>query len=419
MTIRWKLRRITRLIERVRGSIAIRGWTATVRRALQTRGGASEVGAEVNVREPSALYPRRRILVVETMTPDPSRDSGSARLSQIFELLNADGWQIDFLADDADASSADATRLGEIGVRIVREPALRWLGREGATLDAIMLCRLPIVDQYIDIVRRFAPRARVLFDTVDLHFIREQRAAELTAAPALLRQARRSRARELAMVARCDVTLVVSEEERGILLREAPGARVEVVSNIHVAHGRTSGFDQRHGMLFVGGFGHPPNEDAVRWFISEVLPLVRASAPGMNLHLAGDIDAPARRALDRDGIVVHGRVPDLGPLHEQVLVSVAPLRFGAGVKGKVNQAMSYGLPVVLTTIAAEGMHLRDGVDALVADTPEAMARAIVDLATQRHTWERLSAAGLENIRQYFSTDAALGALRRALGTPTL
>jgi O-antigen biosynthesis protein len=416
MTLGWKLRRLVRLIQRVRGSIAIRGWSATLRRALQSRGDAPTPATDVNVREPSARHPRRRILVVETMTPDPSRDSGSVRLSHMFALLNADGWEVDFVADDADASAADAARLGALGVRIVREAPLQWLGREGAALDAVMLCRLPIAHQYIDIVRRLAPRARVLFDTVDLHFIREQRAASVTGAPALMRQARRSMARELAMVERCDVTLVVSEDEREVLRREAPGASVEVVSNIHEAHGRVNGFEQRSGMLFVGGFGHPPNEDAVRWFVSDVLPLVRARSPGMQLHLAGDIDVAARRYLESEGVVVHGRVPDLGPLHEQMLVSVAPLRFGAGVKGKVNQAMSYGLPVVLTTIAAEGMHLKNGVDALVVDTPDAMASAIVALTSKPDAWGRLSDAGLENIRRYFSTETALSSLRRALGT---
>lgn len=415
MELGWKLRRLVRLAQRAKGSIAIRGWGGTLRRALRPRAEGNDAPAEVTVRSPAAGHAPRRILVIETMTPDPSRDSGSVRLSQIFALLNSDGWQVDFLADDGDASAADAARLGTLGVRIIREHALRWLAREGAALDAVMLCRLPVADQYIDVVRRFAPQARVVFDTVDLHFIREQRAAELTGNPALMRQARRSRDRELAMVARCDITLVVSEEERDVLAREAPRASVAVLSNIHDVHGRARGFADRSGMLFVGGFGHPPNEDAVRWFIAEVLPRVRAVRRDMALHVAGDIDARARRAIEGEGVVVHGRVADLAPLHAQALVSVAPLRFGAGVKGKVNQAMSHGLPVVLTTIAAEGMHLRDGVDALVVDDASDFARAILNLAGSQDIWEALSDAGVDNVRRYFSVENARSSLRRALG----
>lgn len=414
MELGWKLRRLVRLAQRAKGSIAIRGWRGTLRRALRPRAEISDAPVDVSVRAPAAGHAPRRILVIETMTPDPSRDSGSVRLSQMFTLLNSDGWQVDFLADDGDASAADAARLGALGVRIIREPALRWLAREGASLHAVMLCRLPVADQYIDVVRRFAPQARVVFDTVDLHFIRERRAAELTGNPALMRQARRSRDRELAMVARCDITLVVSEEERDVLAREAPRARVGVLSNIHDVHGRTHGFAGRNGMLFVGGFGHPPNEDAVRWFIAEILPRVRAARGDMALHVVGDIDATARRAIEGEGVVVHGRVADLAPLHAQALVSVAPLRFGAGVKGKVNQAMSHGLPVVLTTIAAEGMHLRDGVDALVADAPDAFADAILRLSRDESLWLSVSDASVENVRRHFSVDNAREALRHAL-----
>jgi glycosyltransferase involved in cell wall biosynthesis len=336
------------------------------------------------------------------------------RLCQIFSLLNEDGWYIDFLPDYSDASVADAIRLGALGVRIVHDAPLRWLEREGPSLDAVMLCRLPVADQYLDMVRRHATHAQVLFDTVDLHFIREQRAAELTGMASLMRQASRSRTRERAMVARCDITLVVSESERDVLAREAPGAHIEVVSNIHVAHGRARDFHGRSGMLFVGGFGHPPNEDAVRWFAREVLPILRVADPSIVFHVVGDIDDASRRDIEREGVIVHGRVADLAPLHAKTLVSVAPLRFGAGVKGKVNQAMSYGLPVVLTTIAAEGMHLRNGVDVLIADEPRDMAAAILVLSRDELLWTRISDAAIESVQQHFSTDHARITLRRAL-----
>jgi len=349
------------------------------------------------------------------MTPDPNRDSGSMRLCQIFSLLNADGWTIDFIADDDDASPRDVHRLAAIGVNVHRGRPRSWLTENGASVDAIMLCRLPIADQYIDMARRLAPRARTVFDTVDLHFVREQRGAELTGNARLARQAARSQRRELAMVTRADVTLVVSAGEQAILAREAPRSSVYVVSNIHDIVGSSAAFSSRSGLLFVGGFGHPPNEDAVRWFAGDVLPLLRARDAGILLHVVGDIDDDSRRSLERDGIVVHGRVADLSPLLGQARLSVAPLRFGAGVKGKVNQAMSHGLPVVLTSIAAEGMYIRNGVDALVADDPDSMAIAIWRAYQDEALWLRLSEGGLENVRDHFSAERARDALRAALG----
>jgi glycosyltransferase involved in cell wall biosynthesis len=420
MEIGFRLRRLGHLLRRLKGSIAIRGWRGTLRRALREREAddVADSTTDVTVLAPAAGHSPRRMLVIETMTPDPSRDSGSVRLCQIFALLNEDGWQIDFLADDADTLPADAARLGRLGVRVINEPPLAWLAREGAGLNAVMLCRLAVADQYLGIVRRYASSARVIFDTVDLHFIREQRAADLSRHGPQIRQALQSRKRELAMVNACDITLVVSAEERAILAREAPGARVEIVSNIHEIHGRSQGFVGRRGMLFVGGFGHPPNEDAVRWFVAEVLPRVRAEAPDMLLHVVGDIDTTARRRIEGEGVVVHGRVASLSSLHAEAVVSVAPLRFGAGVKGKVNQAMSFGLPVVLTTLAAEGMFLRDGVDAMVADAPQAFADAILLLSRDEAAWTAMSDASIESVRRHFSVDNARGALRHALGVDT-
>lgn len=418
MDIGWKLRRLGHLVRRLKGSIAIRGWRGTLRRALRERRKADAPGlidsAPARLRRPTEDRPHRRILVVEMMTPDPTRDSGSMRLCQIFELLNADGWLIDFIADDDDARSRDVSRLASLGVQVHRGDLGAWLREHGRTLNAVMLCRLPVADQYFTLARRLAPTSRIVFDTVDLHFVREQRAAALTSNAALARQAARSRKRELAMVSRADVTLVVSSDERDILAREAPHSSVEIVSNIHHVTGRALPFAARSGLLFVGGFGHPPNEDAVRWFSSHVLPLVRERDPSILFHVVGDIDNATRRAIEREGIVVHGRVEDLDPLLASSRLSVAPLRFGAGVKGKVNQAMSRGLPVVLTTLAAEGMHLRDSVDALVADHAKGMAEAIDRVYHDEALWTRLSDAGLDNVRRHFSTDRAVHSLRRAL-----
>lgn len=399
----------------------MRGWGGTFRRAMRDRGVHDATGVEdhspVAVRAPAAGKPSRRILVVETMTPDPTRDSGSMRLCQIFALLNEDGWIVDFIADDDDARPRDIARLAALGVHVHRGVPARWIREHGHTLDAVMLCRLPVADQYMALVRHLAPRARVIFDTVDLHYVREQRAAALISNAALARQSHRSRERELAMVERADVTLVVSSEERDILAAEAPRSRVDLVSNIHNVAGRSRSFGERSGLLFVGGFGHPPNEDAVRWFATSVLPQVRQRDPSIVFHVVGDIDDSTRRSLERDGMVMHGRVEDLGPLLASRRLSVAPLRFGAGVKGKVNQAMSHGLPVVVTTLAAEGMHLRDGVDALIADDAAGMADAIGRVYHDESLWISLSDAGLDNVRRHFSTERARDALRRALDEP--
>ena len=207
---------------------------------------------------------------------------------------------------------------------------------------------------------------------------------------------------------------MVSAAEKEILAREVPQARIEVVSNVHEIFGRRRGFDERRDLVFVGGFQHPPNVDAVLWFVREVFPRVRERLGDVIFNVVGSKAPPAILELAHDGVVVHGFVPDIEPFMDGCRLALAPLRYGAGVKGKVNMAMSYGLPVVATSPAAEGMHVRDGVDLLVADSPAEFADAVVRGYTDAELWGALSDNGFANVREHFSFDAAREALRGVL-----
>ena len=361
---------------------------------------------------------RGRVLVVDAMTPDPTRDSGSLRLAAILRILDEQGWSVIFRPDDGRASHDEITKLGALGCEVLCDPAdgnlPDWLHRHGRELHAVMLCRHTVAGQYAALVRRHAPQARLLFDTVDLHFLREQRAAELSGNPAMLRQSESSRRSELALIEQADVTFVVSPHEQTLLKGLLPTARVELLSNIHEVHGCRRPHAERRDLVFIGGFGHPPNSDAMRWIASELLPRMRQQIPDLRLHVLGDVPETARRELATPGLEFHGRVPDLSPWLDGCLASLAPLRFGAGVKGKINMAMSYGVPVVATLIAVEGMQLEHGRDVLVADDPEGFANAISLLSTDAALWQRLSRACLDNVRHHFSPRAAAHTLLSAM-----
>jgi glycosyltransferase involved in cell wall biosynthesis len=193
---------------------------------------------------------------------------------------------------------------------------------------------------------------------------------------------------------------------------------VEVLSNLHRVRGAGRPFEQRHDLVFVGGFRHPPNVDAVRWFAAEVFPLVRTQLPEMRFHcIGGNVPAEVEALAAQAGVEIHGHVPDIDPYMDGARISVAPLRFGAGVKGKVNLSMAHGQPVVATACAVEGMHLRDGEDVLVADDAQAFADAIVRLYTDPVLWQTLSGNGLANVQRHFSADAARDVVRRVLLEP--
>ncbi|MEO7067955.1 MAG: glycosyltransferase [Rhodanobacter sp.] len=366
---------------------------------------------------------RGRVLVVDAMTPDPSRDSGSLRLCAILRLLGEQGWSTAFLPDDGRASSAEINALGALGTELLCKPWVadlpHWLRSHGSELHAVILCRHTVAGQYAALVRRHAPQARLLFDTVDLHFVREQRAAKLRGNASMAHRARVSQRSELNLITQSDVTFVVSPHEQALLARMLPQARVELLSNIHEVHGRQHPFAGRKDLIFIGGYGHPPNADAIRWMATDLLPHLRAAQPDLRLHIIGSIPDAVRNELATPGLELHGHVADLSPWMDQCLASLAPLRFGAGVKGKINMATSHGLPVIATHLAVEGMQLQNNTNVLIANDAAAMLTALQQLQHDETLWTKLSDNGLDNVRQYFSSAAAEATLKRVLDRPLL
>jgi O-antigen biosynthesis protein len=361
---------------------------------------------------------RGHVLIVDAMTPDTTRDSGSLRLNAILRLLDEQGWSTSFFPDDGRADRREVTTLGALGCEVLHPPWIAdlptWLREHGRELHAVMLCRHSVAGQYVDLVRRHAPQATLIFDTVDLHFLREQRAAELSGNAALARQAAHSQRSELALIERSDITFVVSAHEQALIAQMLPAARVELLSNIHEIHGSEQGHAARCDLVFIGGYGHPPNSDAIRWIAEEILPQLRAALSDLRVHVLGDMPESVQREFAMPGLELHGRVADLAPWMNSCLASLAPLRFGAGVKGKINMAMSYGLPVIATPVAVEGMQLNNGMDVMVAEKSADFVSAVLQLQKSEEVWQRLSTHGLENVRRHFSVATADAVLRRVL-----
>lgn len=363
-----------------------------------------------------------QILLLDAAIPQPDRDSGSLRLVNLMRMLIAEGAHVVFVPTEPTDTGRGLERLRALGVETWIEPFIgglpAWLKQHGHRFDSVMASRHHVAAAALPLVRRHAAHARFLFDTVDLHFLRESRAAELAGDSALVRAAAGTRQRELDLMARSDLTLVVSAMELQLLKDLAPDVPVGLLSNLHEPLASAPGGEQREDLVFVGGFRHPPNIDAVRWFVKDVFPLIRTRIPGIRFHCIGSDPPREIQALhDHDGVYIHGYVEDLDPYMNGARVAVAPLRFGAGVKGKINLSMAHGQPVVATTCAAEGMHLRNGHDVMVADDAAGFAGAVVRAYLEPALWQRLSANGLENVRRHFSLDAARDAVREIFRLP--
>lgn len=361
---------------------------------------------------------RRQVLILDEEVPRPKRDSASLRQVNLIRLLLQAGAHVVFVPTRREHGGVATDALQRMGVEVWYAPFIEgvagWLRSHAARFDVALLVRHHVANECLPLLKRYAPQARTVFDTVDLHYLRERRGAEVAGDASLLRAAERTRSSELAVMEQCDVTVLVSAAEREQLQADAPRVRVELISNLHEVAGAGAPYAQRHDLVFVGGFRHPPNLDAMEWFIGEVFAGIRAQLPQVRLHCIGAAAPESLLALaaGQPGVEMHGFVEDIVPYMDGARIAIAPLRFGAGVKGKINLSMAHGQPVVGTTCAVEGMHLQPGQDVLVADDAVTFAAEVVRLYQDPQLWQQLSDAGLANVAQHFSLDAARATVQR-------
>src|SRR5713101_6776524 len=353
---------------------------------------------------------QKRILVIDHHLPMPEKDAGSVRMFHILNILRDLGHRFTFVPDNLADIPPYGDELRTRGIEVVYHPYIKkvrdYLIANGSKFDAVVLSRCDFARKHIADVRLHAPQSRIIFDTVDLHFVRESRGAELADDLELRQKAQEKRRLEYDLIDQADETWVVSSVEHQILKEKWPAKSIEIVSNIVDVPGSATPFSLRRDFLFIGGFPHPPNTDAVLYFAEAIYPLVKEHLSDAKFYIIGEKPPPEVVALATENIIVTGLQTDVRPFFDSVKLSVAPLRFGAGVKGKINQSMAYGVPVVATSLAAEGMMLTDHEDILVADEPGGFARALLELYESEGLWNRLSENGIKKNKALYSVDVA-------------
>lgn len=363
---------------------------------------------------------RKRVLVVDARVLAPDQDSGSVRMLNLLLILQELGFHVTFVPGNLQRVSPYTENMQALGIECLHAPYFpgveHFFDTRGPEFDLVILSRAEVAEGVLPYCRKYIPDTPVIFDTVDLHFLREHREAALESDEAKRKKANAREAQELQLIAASDATIVVSPVEKALLAQKLSAQHVAVVSNIHRLNRTTiPPFEKRRDFLFIGGFEHTPNVDAMIWFTAEIMPLIIAEIPTTKLHIIGSKMPPEIHALASKHVVTHGYVADVEPLFAACLLSVAPLRWGAGVKGKINQSMGFGVPVVSTTIGAEGMYLADEESILLADAAADFARQVIRLHHDRGLWSRLSRAGLENIEEHFSFAAAKRELMSLVG----
>ncbi|HEV7528636.1 MAG TPA: glycosyltransferase [Solirubrobacteraceae bacterium] len=393
-------------------------------------------GRQRRVEEAARRHRGPQVLAVDFRTPMWDRDAGSLRMFEIICSLQRLGYAVTFAPDNAARLEPYTRKLQRLGVEVIYGSidVMPVLEEIGPSLTAAILSRPHPASRWLDSVREFAPAAVVAYDTVDLHWVRESRRFALgqTEPPPsdgkIVAQGPKAAALfelELAMVRACDLTISVTAEERAQILSDVPNANVVVIPTIHEVAESVPAAAGRRDILFVGSFEHPPNSDAVKYLVREVMPHVWQRRPDIAVSIVGGSASQEVEDLASSRVEIRGWVEDLDSVMRSARAMVVPVRFGAGVKGKITQGLAAGVPVVTTCVGAEGLDGEDGENMLIADDAEALADRIVRVIEDDTLWSSLSHGGRELIASKCSPavlderlrDVLSGARPRLAGDP--
>lgn len=354
-----------------------------------------------------------RVLFIDYATPRPDNDAGGHASFEEMQMIMALGYKVSFIDVSASYATGYTEALQEIGVEPLYAPFVASpedaIRRFGNSFDVFYISRYWIAAQFVELVRTVNPRAVIILNNADLHHLRMMREAVLNNDEERMAAARAVRMEELDAMRSVDLVLTYSDVEKSVIWAETDGeVAAQICPWVEDIKPNAASIEGRHGLSFLGGFGHPPNGEGISWFAAKVMPLLSAATTDtVRLSVYGSSPTPAIMALSSPEITVHGYVADVTTCFAGHRIFVAPLLAGAGLKGKVIKALCHGIPCVLSPIAAEGIGLVDEIDCLIAETPEDWCKAILRLLRDDDLWRRLSAAGLSLSRRKFSHEAGV------------
>lgn len=338
------------------------------------------------------LRRRPTVLIVDKHVPLYDKDSGSRRLMHVVQILRRLQYHVMFLPDNYAALQPYTQELQQMGVEVIHHidqgrPMDEALEEILPLVDIAWICRPDLYEQYEPKIRR--DHIRFIYDTVDLHFVRKKREAELYGGDDS--EWKQWQNLELGAARDAEATVVVTNDERTVL-EDMGIPDVHVVPNIHTLEtNEARDFRTTSGVLFIGNYNHEPNVDACVWLVTEIMPLVWREIPKATLTLVGAYPSERVLNLETERVRISGYVPDVTPYFMQSRIFVAPLRYGAGMKGKIGQALAYRLPVVTTPVGAEGFGFVDREHLLVSEAKaDRFADAIVELYRDEKLWRKLS-----------------------------
>ncbi|MEP0202302.1 MAG: glycosyltransferase [Halioglobus sp.] len=307
---------------------------------------------------------RRTVLFLDHYVPHHDKDAGSRSTLQYVQLMVEMGYQVLFMGANFFPHQPYTRQLQQMGVQVLVGEHIarnldRWLAENAQYIDNIYIHRPHVAEQFLGNLEKMNPRPKLIFFGHDLHYLRAAREYELTGDRSVQKSSKDWKKREFAVFDRVDTVYYPSQVEVDEVLSNRSDLNIQAIPLYALPDTALPSYEpgQRTGILFVGGFNHPPNVDAIKWFVDEVMPLVLLHVPDIQLHVVGSNPTESVQELQSEHVQVYGYLTDeeLAAMYSQIRLSVVPLRFGAGVKGKVIEAIQHAVPLVTTPVGAEGI----------------------------------------------------------------
>lgn len=374
-------------------------------------------GQEVDqAKDRSHLY---RVLYIDATTPTPDMDSGSIDAFNHMIILREMGFQVTFIPHDNYLFQENYTEaLQKRGIECLYQPYIQHLKEHlipnGYRYDLIFIARPIVFENTIGLIKKYCKQAKILFHTVDLHHLRMKREAEVRYSPTLLKEASIMETKEFDFMNKADQVTVLSTEEYKLVSKRINSNKLSILPYSRSIKGKINSYSKRHSLLFIGSFQHMPNVDGMVYFVNEIMPMITRLFPKLNLYIVGSNVPQKILKMASKNVIIKGYVKDLEPILEETLISVAPLRYGAGIKGKIGTALAAGIPVIATSIAAEGMKLKPDENILIANDPSEFVDQLKKLMEDETLWNKLSENGLKFAKEQWGPKAGWNNMKGVL-----
>ena len=352
-------------------------------------------------------FGKRTIIVMDNCLPEYDKDAGSRTIYQYIQIFKDMGLNIKFMGLNFFPLQPYTDELEQMGIEVLAGPWFRdnwknWILENKDSIDFVFINRPHVAEVFLPFFKENTD-CKIIYNLCDLHFLRETREAELTGNSKLMRAAQETKTKELKLMGDADVSLTLSTYEKQVLDEYLPPEKIKIAPIFIYDTFEMRAPGNTENLMFVGGFRHTPNIDAVMWFCKEVFPLIKKDLPDVKFYICGSKPTDEINALASDDIIVTGYLTDeeLDNMYKQCRVCVIPLRYGAGVKGKTIEAMHNGIPIVTTSVGIEGLpNIEDCVTP--RDSAEDFAEEVI--RCYNSDCSEQTSACLQYVKDHFSYD---------------